>query len=105
MPSRKLPIVSGEQLIKTLRKLGYEVVRQRGSHIRLKKMTEGGVHSITVPNHLEIAKGTLNDILTRVSERNQISKEHLIKNRRPQRCISQLVAFMFMKVLLSKRRI
>ena len=79
MPSRKLPVVSGEQLIKTLRKLGYEVIRQRGSHVRLKKMTEGGVHSITVPNHPEIAKGTLNDILTRVSERNQIIKEHLIK--------------------------
>ncbi|MGB2841516.1 MAG: type II toxin-antitoxin system HicA family toxin [Halobacteriota archaeon] len=79
MPSHKLPVVSGERLIKALQKLGYTVVRQRGTHIRLKKVTESGVHSITVPNHREIAKGTLNDILNRVSERNQISKEELIK--------------------------
>ena len=79
MPSRKLPVISGEQLIKALQKLGYEVVRQRGSHVRVKKMTEIGVHSITVPNHPEIAKGTLNDILSRISERNRIGKEELIK--------------------------
>ncbi len=78
MPSNKLPVVSGEQLIKSPQKLGYVVVRQRGSHVRLKKMTEAGVHLITVPNHAEIAKGTLNDILSRVSIRNQISKEDLI---------------------------
>lgn len=79
MPSHKLPVVSGERLIKALQKLGYTVVRQRGTHIRLKKVAESGVHSITAPNHREIAKGTLNDILNRVSERNQISKEELIK--------------------------
>jgi predicted RNA binding protein YcfA (HicA-like mRNA interferase family) len=79
MPSRKLPVVSGGQVIKALQKLGYTVVKQRGSHIKLKKMTEIGTHSITVPKHKEIAKGTLNDILTRVSERNQISKDDLVK--------------------------
>ncbi len=78
-PSHKLPVVSGRRLIKALQRLGYEIVRQRGSHVRLKKTTEAGVHSITVPNHLEVAKGTLNDILTRVSERNQVSKEDLVK--------------------------
>ncbi|HTR74145.1 MAG TPA: type II toxin-antitoxin system HicA family toxin [Solirubrobacterales bacterium] len=31
------PVVSGERLIKVLRKEGWEVVRQRGSHVRLKK--------------------------------------------------------------------
>jgi len=40
MPSHKLPVVSGEQLIKALQKLRYTVVRQRGTHIRLKKVTE-----------------------------------------------------------------
>jgi len=34
----KLPVVSGEELIKFLKKLGYEVIRQRGSHVRLEKI-------------------------------------------------------------------
>lgn len=78
-PRNKLPVVSGKQLIKALQKLGYTFVRQRGDHVRLKKVTDSGVHSITVPNHKEIAKGTLNDILNRVSVKNQVSKEDLIK--------------------------
>ncbi len=46
--------------------------------MRLKKTTEAGDHNITVPIHDEIAKGTLNDILSQVSMRNNISKEELI---------------------------
>ncbi|MHA1651034.1 MAG: type II toxin-antitoxin system HicA family toxin [Candidatus Helarchaeota archaeon] len=34
---RKLPVVSGKRLIKLLIKLGYVVIRQKGSHVRLKK--------------------------------------------------------------------
>ncbi|WXG41567.1 MAG: type II toxin-antitoxin system HicA family toxin [Candidatus Freyarchaeum deiterrae] len=74
----KLPVVSGEKLVKLLRKMGYEVIRQRGSHIVLRKITEGGEHNITIPNHHEIAKGTLNDILSKVSIWNNISKDNLI---------------------------
>jgi len=36
----KLPVVSGKQTIKALRKSGFVVMRQRGSHIILKKVTE-----------------------------------------------------------------
>lgn len=75
----KLPVISGDKLIKLLTKLGYEIVRQKGSHIRLRKKTEIGEHNITVPKHREIAKGTLNDILSKVSLWNNISKEELIK--------------------------
>ncbi|MDP2845808.1 MAG: type II toxin-antitoxin system HicA family toxin [Candidatus Methanoperedens sp.] len=75
----KLPVVSSKQLIKVLYKLGYSVVKQRGSHIKLKKDTIAGTHSITVPEHHEIAKGTLNDILNKVSVWNQISKEELVE--------------------------
>ncbi|MBI4298131.1 MAG: type II toxin-antitoxin system HicA family toxin, partial [Chloroflexi bacterium] len=63
----KLPQVSGDDLIRLLGSLGYEVVRQRGSHIRLKKATPVGEHAITVPAHRVLAKGTLGDILNRVS--------------------------------------
>jgi len=75
----KLPVVSGDKLIKLLTRLGYEVVRQRGSHVRLRKITEAGEHSITVPRHPEIAKGTLNDILFKVSIWNGIPKDKLIE--------------------------
>jgi len=76
---QKLPIVSGEKLIKLLLNLGYEIVRQRGSHVRLRKQTEVGEHNITVPMHSEIAKGTLNDILSKVSIWNNIPKGKLIE--------------------------
>jgi len=34
--SPSLPVLSGEQLVKIFTKIGYQVVRQRGSHLRLK---------------------------------------------------------------------
>ena len=42
--------VSGAELAKALRKLGYQAVRQDGSHIRLTTMQDGQ-HHVTVPNH------------------------------------------------------
>lgn len=76
--SSKLPVISGKQLVKMMHSLGYVVVRQRGSHITMRLETNIGVHSITVPNHEEIAKGTLNDILNKVSIWTQKSNESLI---------------------------
>jgi len=73
----KQPQVSGARLFKLLQSLGYEKVRQRGSHIRMKMSTASGEHGITVPVHKVIAKGTLNDILNKVSLWNGISKEEL----------------------------
>ena len=78
----KLPQVSGDDVIRLLRSLGYEVVRQRGSHIRLRKVTPLGEHNITVPAHRVVAKGTLSDILNKISLWNNIPKEDLIKRIR-----------------------
>jgi predicted RNA binding protein YcfA (HicA-like mRNA interferase family) len=75
----KLPQVSGDKVIKLLTSLNYSVIRQRGSHVVLKKLTPLGEHNITVPLHKAIAKGTLNDIITRVSLWNNITKQDLIK--------------------------
>jgi predicted RNA binding protein YcfA (HicA-like mRNA interferase family) len=75
--SPKLPQVSGQDLVRFLEKLGYQIIRQKGSHIRLRKIMSIGEHNISIPNHKTIAKGTLNDILTRVSLWNNISKEEL----------------------------
>ncbi len=78
----KLPQISGERLVGLLKSLGYEVLRQRGSHIRLRKATPLGEHNITVPAHRVIAKGTLSDTVNKVSLWNNISPEELIKRLR-----------------------
>ena len=74
----RLPQVSGRDLVRLLHSLGYETVRQRGSHIRLRKVTVVGEHNLTVPNHKILAKGTLNDIVAQVSLWNNLPKEELL---------------------------
>ena len=80
--SQKLPQVSGQAVLRLLQGLGYEVIRQRGSHVRLRKLTDAGEHKITVPVHKTVAKGTLSDILSRVSVWNAISKENVTERLR-----------------------
>ena len=59
----KLPLVSGEKAIKSLCKSGFVVTRQKGSRVRLKKMTFEGTITITVPLHNVLDRGTLKSIL------------------------------------------
>jgi len=66
-------------LLKVLGSLGYSILRQRGSHVQMAKRTGAGEHSITIPLHDEIARGTLNDILGKVSQWNGIAKEELLE--------------------------
>ena len=49
-----LPSVSGRTVVGAFGKLGWEVARQRGSHIILVK--EGAMATLSVPNHREVAK-------------------------------------------------
>jgi predicted RNA binding protein YcfA (HicA-like mRNA interferase family) len=56
----KLPILSGRSIVKALAKLGYQQVRQRGSHIRL---ACPGRTSITVPNYKVVGRGLLRKVL------------------------------------------
>jgi predicted RNA binding protein YcfA (HicA-like mRNA interferase family) len=71
----KLPQISGKQLVKLLEKIGFVVISQRGSHIKLKKTTSSPV-IIIVPNHKSIKPGTLiNGILKHIP----LSVEVLIK--------------------------
>jgi len=72
--SPKLPVVSGEDIIRVLRKFGYEIVRQKGSHVRLRNESQPQRLPVTVPLHKEIARGTLNSILADAS----ISVEELL---------------------------
>ena len=59
----KLPVVSGRKVIKALQHLGYEIRDQEGSHIHLRHLTR---RPLTVPNHKEIARGTLREIIRQV---------------------------------------
>lgn len=54
----KLPVVSGIKVVKILAKIGYEIDHQTGSHMILRHK-EPPHRRLTVPNHNEIAKGTL----------------------------------------------
>jgi predicted RNA binding protein YcfA (HicA-like mRNA interferase family) len=57
-----LPRVSGREVVHTLLKLGYEFNRQHGSHI-IMRHHDPPHRRIVVPNHSEIAKGTLRSII------------------------------------------
>ena len=50
--------INALELVRALRVLGYESVRQEGSHIRL-TTTVAGTHHLTIPNHRPLKTGTL----------------------------------------------
>lgn len=59
----KLPVLSGQEVIKKLAKGGYQIVRQKGSHVRLRNLTNHSAKPITVPLHPEIKAGLLHQII------------------------------------------
>jgi predicted RNA binding protein YcfA (HicA-like mRNA interferase family) len=59
--SERLPVLSGQQLIDALEKVGWVAVRQRGSHVRLKH--DERTIALVVPLHRELTRGTLAGIL------------------------------------------
>lgn len=76
----KLPRdVSGQELAKLLKKVGYEVVRQTGSHIRLRSVARGTEHYITVPAHEYLKVGTLSSILADVAVYLEIDRSELLR--------------------------
>ncbi|MEM2985228.1 MAG: type II toxin-antitoxin system HicA family toxin [Candidatus Jordarchaeaceae archaeon] len=58
----KLPVVSGQKVVKALSKIGYEFDHQTGSHIIL-RYKDPPHRRLTIPKHKEIAKGTLRAII------------------------------------------
>ena len=59
----KLPLISGLEVIKRLKKIGFIATRQKGSHVRLEKFDGENPIKLTVPLHSELKKGTLNRII------------------------------------------
>jgi predicted RNA binding protein YcfA (HicA-like mRNA interferase family) len=75
----KLPRdISGGQLVRVLQDLGYSVVRQKGSHVRLTHPGPPQAH-VVVPMHRQIKVGTLHDILQTISEQRSLSLQELLE--------------------------
>ncbi len=70
--------LSGDELISALRVLGYERVRQTGSHVQL-ATTQKGEHHISIPRHSPLRIGTLNKILSLVGDHFGISKNEVLQ--------------------------
>ena len=65
----KLKVISGKDTVKIFENFDFAVVSQRGSHIKLKRMTIIGTKQVlTVPNHKKIDRSTLKSIINQVSQ-------------------------------------
>lgn len=58
-----VPVLRPRDVVKAFEKLGWEVARQRGSHIILTK--KGHIATLSVPNHHKVAHGTLQSLIAR----------------------------------------
>ena len=72
----KLPRISGQEALRVLKRLGFEQVRQRGSHVILKKMTPEGAVGCALPMHQQLAVGTLAGILKQAG----VSQDEFLDN-------------------------
>ena len=59
--TEKLPLLSGRKVAQAFVRLGWLVMRQKGSHIILVK--SGNIASLSVPDHREVARGTFRSLL------------------------------------------
>ena len=75
----KLPRdMDAPDLIKALQRIGYRVVRQSGSHIRL-QCDQPKPHALTIPNHSPLKLGTLAAILADVAAHQGLTREALLR--------------------------
>ncbi len=72
---QKLPRLSGQEVIKILSKVDFVIARQKGSHIILTKQTQEDKKSVVVPNHKEVDRGTLLEIIRQAG----LKKEEFLK--------------------------
>lgn len=70
-----LPVVSGRKVVKALTKVGFKVAGRRGSHIKLKRKVDDKIFVVIVPDHAELARGTLKSILRQAN----ITREAFLK--------------------------
>jgi predicted RNA binding protein YcfA (HicA-like mRNA interferase family) len=68
--------IDAKDLIKALHQFGYEMSRQKGSHIRLTTQLNG-THHITIPNHNPVKLGTLSSLIGDVAQHFGKTKEEI----------------------------
>jgi len=74
----KLAGFSGEEVISIMQKhFGFVFVSQKGSHIKLRKVANGETITVIIPNHRELATGTLRNILHQA----QVESNHFLEKR------------------------
>lgn len=74
----KLPRdLSGENLARVLRRFGYEITRQTGSHMRLSSKIKNREHHLTIPAHKQLSVGTLAQILGDAASYLELTREQL----------------------------
>ncbi|MBM3747797.1 MAG: type II toxin-antitoxin system HicA family toxin [Acidobacteria bacterium] len=59
----RLPVLRPREVVRAFERLSWEVARQRGSHVILTK--PGSIASLSVPQHPEVARGTLRALMAR----------------------------------------
>ena len=57
-----VPLLTPREVVRMFRSLGWQVVRQRGSHIIMTK--QGHIATLSIPNHRQVARGTLRSLIT-----------------------------------------
>lgn len=58
-----VPLLSPSDVIKIFQRLGWQIVRQKGSHIIMTK--PGHMATLSIPNHQEVARGTLRSLIAK----------------------------------------
>ncbi len=58
-----LPSISAREALRAFEKAGYRRVRQSGSHVVMQKTVGHSTNTLVVPNHPELAKGTLRAVI------------------------------------------
>ncbi len=62
-------------LVEALKKLGYGMTRQTGSHVRLTSTAQGAEHHVTIPKHSPVRVGTLSKIVNDVAKYLKLGKK------------------------------
>ena len=68
-----IPLLRPREVVKTFEKFGWQVARQRGSHIIMTK--EGHIATLSIPNHPQVARGTLRSLIAKAG----ITEEEFIE--------------------------
>ena len=64
----KLKILSGNEIVKIFLSLGFEIVNQKGSHIKLRRLTNNLKETLIIPNHQQVDTGTTRAIIRQASK-------------------------------------